>query len=160
MFDPPSCEGKTVWFCFLIGAAGHLFSVPMFWVSYFSVTTFLLCPCLGQWTRKDSVSLFHVCFSPPIDNTFSFYMDYQPLSEEMFEELYLEFIPCLDFGMINRTGDFSTGMRWFMRRNLTERTICKNWICGKILENSLHFRQAKFISKQVVATYRPEYNSN
>ena len=39
-------------------------------------------------------------FYPPIEKTFYFYKEYQPLFQEMSERLNVEFIPCLDFEMI------------------------------------------------------------
>ena len=39
-------------------------------------------------------------FYPPIEKTFYFYKEYQPLFQEMSERLNIEFIPCLDFDMI------------------------------------------------------------
>ena len=39
-------------------------------------------------------------FYPPIEKTFYFYKEYQPLFQEMSERLNIEFIPCLDFEMI------------------------------------------------------------
>ena len=39
-------------------------------------------------------------FYPPIEKTFYFYKEYQPLFQEMCERLNIEFIPCLDFEMI------------------------------------------------------------
>ena len=39
-------------------------------------------------------------FYPPIEKTFYFYKEYQPLFQEMSESLNIEFIPCLDFEMI------------------------------------------------------------
>ena len=39
-------------------------------------------------------------FSPPIEKTYYFYKEYQPLFKEMSEKLGIEFIPCLDFKMI------------------------------------------------------------
>ena len=42
----------------------------------------------------------HTTFYPPIEKTFHFYKQYQPLFQEMSEKLNIEFIPCLDFEMI------------------------------------------------------------
>ena len=39
-------------------------------------------------------------FYPPIEKTFHFYKEYQPLFQEMSERLNNKFIPCLDFEMI------------------------------------------------------------
>ena len=39
-------------------------------------------------------------FYPPIEKTFNFYREYQPLFQGMSERLNIEFIPCLDFEKI------------------------------------------------------------
>ena len=45
-------------------------------------------------------------FYPPIEKTFHFYMEYQPLFQEMSERLNIENIPSLDFEMIKNLENF------------------------------------------------------
>ena len=53
-------------------------------------------------------------FYPPIEKTFYFYKEYQPLFQEMSERLNIEFIPCLDFEMIKKFGKLFVSFRRFL----------------------------------------------
>ena len=56
--------------------------------------------CSGKTRLFYSILASPTTFYTPIEKTFYFHQEYQPLFQEMFERLNIEFIPCLDFELI------------------------------------------------------------
>ena len=88
-------------------------------------------------------------FYPPIEKTFYFYKEYQPLFQEMSERLNLEFIPCLDFEMIK-----NTTYEIFVKHNLLyqskwSRTIDLNTIHVILFKSPRDLQQIDHFGRQL-----------